>query len=131
MKNIYLIMWVAASMIVSSVAWAADPADHSAYHPDASASIEAPLGMMQGMQEKMMTAKTPEEREAMMMRHQKMMHGCMSMMHRDMDQGGAGKMKSGMFSEMMERNKKMEQKMEHMERMMNMMMDRLPPAVNK
>ena len=42
--------------------------------------MQSMMKSMQEMHQKMMAAKTPEERTALMQEHMKMMHGCMAMM---------------------------------------------------
>jgi len=101
--------------------------DHSATAPvkvDAP-SIDNQMKMMQEMHQKMMAAKTPAERAALMKEHMEVMQKGMAMMGQ-MHAGGAapgpgmGKAESGMpaQSEMMMR------RMDMMESMMQMMMDR-------
>lgn len=122
-------------------------ADHAQHHPGATVSAPVtaqPAGArpamspeqtvvmdkhMKAMQEthqKMMSAKTPEERQAAMAEHMKMMHeGGMPMMK----MGGDAK---GMQCGMMGGNSAMmEQRMAHMESMMQTMMERLPAAPAK
>lgn len=83
---------------------------------------------MRAMHDKMMGAKTPEERSALMADHMKAMQGGMAMMA---GMGGAGQdsMKSGTTSDMATHHQMMEKRMEMMETMMQMMMDRMPPPV--
>lgn len=78
-------------------AMAADPKEqdtHAQHQAEAAAAVpsqpsaDAMPSMMKSMHEmhqKMMAAKSPEERAALMQEHMKIMHGCMAMM------GGAGK----------------------------------------
>ena len=64
--------------------------DHAAHHPADAAATPAPstdryaaqMKTMQEMHQKMMAAKTPEERAALMQEHMKAMQGGMSMMCR-------------------------------------------------
>ncbi len=103
----------------SSLPGGKDADEHAAHHPkDATATSAAPAGydqqmkMMQEMHQKMATARTPEERAAMMKDHMKTMQDGMAMM---------GRMRGGMMG----------QRMDMMEMMMQMMMDReamKPPA---
>jgi hypothetical protein len=108
-------------------------ADHKAHHPSASASASvmaktAPAGdkagmakmddkmkMMQEMHQKMMAAKTTEEKQAMMAEHMKAMKEGMGMM--------ADMKKQPMSAA--DKQKAMEKRMEMMETMMHMMMDRM------
>ena len=158
MQIIRPIVAVATSLIFASAAWAADPVDHQAHHPaPGSASEKASkvqsgkaskpstasmtamkpstkkmddqLSMMRGMHEKMMSAKTPEERSALMEEHMKTMQGGMAMMGNMANMGAdaPSKMKGDMqvdtgMCQMMEK------RMEMMETMMQMMMDRMPAA---
>ena len=139
-------------------AFAAAPPEHSHDHPAAKgankgapskASKEALSGMdarmrdMQAMHEKMMAARTPEERSALMAEHMKSMRDGMAMMDKaggmgmgmgmnmgmkkDGGAGGGMDMKkgggAGMSHEMMEK------RMDMMQQMMKMMMERTA-AVN-
>lgn len=58
--------------------------DHAAHHPAAAsapaARYEQQMRMMDDLHRKMMAAKTPEERQALMAEHMKAMQGGMSMM---------------------------------------------------
>ncbi len=140
------------------------PADaHAAHHPDASANMpmaamESRMKAMQEMHQKMMNAKTPEERQALMADHMKAMQDGMDMM-KDMSgvrgmggmggtsdmaasggktpmsgmgggMGGMGGMTEGkgMPADMAKHHQMMAQRMNMMQMMMEMMMDRMPPA---
>ncbi len=78
---------------------------------------------MQAMHDKMMAAKTPEERNALMTEQMKLMQDGMGMMGR-MGPGAMG----GMPGDMEARQGMMEQRMDMMQSMMQMMMDRTAPA---
>ena len=78
---------------------------------------------MQAMHDKMLAAKTPEERNALMAEQMKLMQSGMGMM----GQMGQGAM-AGKPSDMAARQGMMEQRMEMMQSMMQMMMDRVAPA---
>lgn len=101
--------------------------EHAGHHPDAqpSASVPAMPGMpermkaMHEMHDKMMSAKTPAERQALMADHLKAMQDGMAMM-KGM---GGGK---GMPADMSQRHQMMEGRMEMMQMMMEMMVQRLP-----
>ena len=82
---------------------------------------------MQEMHDKMMAAKTPEERSALMAEHMKTMHEGMGMMK---GMGGMTGPKSPP-SNMAERQTMMEQRMDMMQTMMEMMVDRLPQTPAK
>lgn len=107
--------------------------DHAAHHPGGAASAAAPTptavapaGMdmqmktMQAMHEKMMTAKTPQERQALMVEHMKTMQDGMAMMN-GMKGGSAP-------ANLAERQRTMEMRMDMMQSMMQMMMDRMPES---
>ena len=113
--------------------------DHSAHHPantPAASATEMPAagkmdkgqmaGMdmkaMQAMHEKMAAAKTPAERQALMVEHMKLMQDGMAMM-KSMGAMQGGK---GMDADMGARQQMMEKRMDMMESMMQMMMDRMP-----
>ena len=106
--------------------------------PEHSAKMDAQMKTMQGMHEKMMAAKTPEERSKLMAEHMKAMQDGMAMMG-GMSGAGMGDMKGkgdmkgmpGMTGDMGARHQMMEKRMEMMQTMMKMMMDRLPAAPTK
>ena len=100
--------------------------------PDHMAKMDAQMKTMQGMHEKMMSAKTPEERSKLMAEHMKTMQDGMAMMG-GMSGSGMGDMKSmpGMAGDMGARHQMMEKRMEMMQTMMKMMMDRLPATPAK
>ena len=99
--------------------------------PAPMAAMEPRMEAMQDMHQKMMGAKTPEERQAMMAEHMKAMQGGMAMM-KDMHggmQGMAGMGDSkGMPADMAKRHQMMTDHMATMQMMMDMMADRMPPA---
>ena len=92
--------------------------------PEHKAAMQAQMTTMREMHAKMMNAKTPPERQALMAEHMKAM------------QGGMGTMKGmaamhdakGMPPEMAEHHKTTGQHMEMMQMMMDMMAQRMPPA---
>ncbi len=98
--------------------------------------MEPRMKAMQDMHQKMMNAKTPEERNALMADHMKAMQGGMSMMKGMGAMDGKGSMEGmgamadakGMPADMAMHHKMMEQRMTMMQMMMEMMMDRMPPA---
>lgn len=113
-------------------------ADHQAHHPDGAASapvarppagvpadMDARMAAMQEMHRKMMAAKTPEERQALMAEHMKAMQGGMGMMRQMRADRGGG---AAMPADPRTRMDAMEQRMDMMQLMMEMMMDRLPAA---
>ena len=101
--------------------------------PEHSAKIDAQMKTMQGMHEKMMAAKTPEERSKLMAEHKKTMQDGMAMMEGMSGGAGMGGMKGmqGMSGEMGTRHQMMEKRMEMMQTMMKMMMDQMPAAPAK
>lgn len=120
--------------------------EHDAHHPAAEAApkvdpakFDQQMKTMQEMHQKMMAAKTPAERAALMKDHMKAMQDGMAMMGQmgggmpmmgpkgggmRMQGGGMSWMPGGMQQDMMQR-------MDMMEMMMQMMVDReavVPPA---
>ena len=92
---------------------------------------------MQAMRDKMMNAKTPAERQALMDEHMKSMHEGMAMMKGMKDMKGMGGMhgKAGMPGmsgmkdmpmDMSKHHQMMEMRMDMMQTMMEMMMQRMP-----
>ncbi len=137
------------SATLSTATWAAIDGQHDSHHPAAKtpgqvaqAQTSPPamgMGMragsaphghadqmksMQQMHDKMMAAKTPEERNALMAEQMKLMQSGMNMM------GGMSGMGSGAAAgkpaDMAARQGMMEQRMDMMQSMMQMMMDRSP-----
>jgi hypothetical protein len=84
--------------------------------PDQMARMDAQMKTMQGMHEKMMNAKTPEERSKLMAEHMKTMQDGMAMMD-GMSGAGMGGMK-GMTGDMGARQQMMEKRMDMMQMMM-------------
>ena len=112
---------------------AAKADEHAAHHPASAASAPAGAPMqdrmkaMREMHDKMMSAKTPEERQALMAEHMKAMQDGMQMMK---GMGGMGGMDAkGMPADMAQRQRMMEARMDMMQVMMDMLMQRmLPPG---
>ena len=120
-------------------------AEHASHHPAGAASAPASpradrMQAMREMRDKMMNAKTPEERQALMAEHMLAMQGGMLMM-KGMGGGmgggmgakpGAGPMggmgAQGMPDAMAQRQKMMEERMDMMQMMMDMMMQRMPAS---
>ena len=96
--------------------------------PNHMAMMDAQMKSMREMHEKMMNAKTPDERNKMMAEHMKSMQGGMAMMGGMGGMGGMGDMKGmqGMSGDMMAHHQMMAKRMEMMQMMMKMMMDRMP-----
>jgi hypothetical protein len=142
------------ALVLAGSAFAADTTDHDAHHPQgASAAAKAPavkaktskaeaaasnmapamammdtkIQSMHAMHEKMLAAKTPEARNALMAEHMKTMQDAMGTMG-GMQGIDAGGMKDNMPADMATRQQMMEKRMEMMESMMQMMVDRMPSA---
>lgn len=97
---------------------AASPAAHA----ESMAAMDAHMKSMHDMHDKMSHARTPEDRQALMAEHMKLMHEGMAMMDGMHGMGPA---------ETPERMKMMEKHMEMMHSMMQMMMDQMAPAPTK
>jgi len=85
--------------------------------PERMAAMDGQMKTMRDMHTKMMNAKTPEERQALMGEHMKAMQGGMGMMK---GMGGMGDSK-GMSADMAQRQPMMTQHMAMMQMMMDMM----------
>ncbi len=124
---------IASAMIACTTAPAmpmgSTPANNMAT-PERMAAMDAQMKAMRDMHTKMVNAKTPEERQAMMADHMKAMQGGMGMMK---DMSGMGSMgdPKGMSTDMAQHHKMMAQHMEMMQMMMDMTMQRMPPAPAK
>jgi len=142
-----------AATSIATASWAAGEVQHDSHHPATTAATATTqvaqatpatpgmgmgMGMggmaampghadqmnaMQAMHNKMMAAKTPEERNTLMSEHMKLMKSGMGMMGRM----GPGAM-AGKPDDMAARQGLMEQRMDMMQSMMQMMMDRTAPA---
>ena len=97
--------------------------------PDQMAKMDMQMKAMREMHEKMMNARTPDERNKLRAEHMKTMQDGMARMG-SMSGAGMGDMKS-MQGNMGAQQQMMEKRMEMMQSMMQMMMDRLPPAPAK
>jgi hypothetical protein len=126
----------AATLAVSSYSvLAATEAEHAGHHPaEKTAAVETTkydqnMSRMMEMHQKMQAAKTPEERNSLMKEHMASMQSGMAMM---------GEMKGGMSMPGAKKgsakgdkpmsHQSMQRRMDMMEMMMTMMMDREPPA---
>ena len=144
MKLVRPVSLAFALIAAAGPSWAAQHDQHEAHHPAASASAATSKSTpgkttpemarmanqrkaMQEMHDKMMAAKTPEERNALMTEHMKTMHDGMGMMK---GMGGMAAAKSPP-TDMAQRQAMMEQRMDMMQTMMEMMVDRLPPSPAK
>ncbi len=141
MKHIASLTLALALTTIGAQTWAAS---HGHAHPPAGAAsapaaksmpsksntamagMDAQMKSMQEMRDKMMAAKTPEERSTLMAEHMKTMKDGMAMMS-GMSSGGM----AGMQGDMAGRHQMMGKRMEMMESMMQMMMDRLPAVPAK
>jgi hypothetical protein len=94
--------------------------------PDQMARMDAHMQSMRVLHEKMMAARTAEERNALMAAHMKSMRDGMAMMKEMPAQGMRGM--PGMSAEMAGRHQMIEKQMQMMQSMMEMMMDRMQPA---
>ena len=140
MNRIPLLALVFAVSSLGTSAWAAPKDEHTGHHPAESApastskqvpakkessmaKMDAQTQAMPAMHEKMIAAKTPEERSALMAEHMKTMQDGMAMMN-GMPAGSMKPMKGHMSMH----HQMMEKRMEMMGASMQMMMDRSPPA---
>lgn len=147
MKLTHTLTLIASVALFAVTAQAAEKVDHKAHHPAASAAKSSPMpttdsaanksamskmdsqmATMRDKHEKMMKAKTPEERMALMAEHMKTMQASMAMM-KDMHGSEKMNMKAGMNADMAACHSMMEKRMEMMESMMQMMMDQMSPAM--
>jgi hypothetical protein len=116
----------APSMPMMPMAKAATPGTPP---PDHLAHLDTQTKAMQAMHEKMMAAKTSEERNALMAEHMKSMQDGMKMMEGMAKPGMAGMQgMGGMSADMSAHHAMMEKRMTMMQTMMKMMMDRMPAA---
>jgi hypothetical protein len=106
----------------------------SASAPAAASAMEDRMKNMQAMRDKIMNAKTPAERQALMDEHMKTMHEGMAMMkgmqgmQGMQGMGGMSGMKDMPMKDMAKHHQMMEMRMEMMQTMMEMMMQRMPGA---
>lgn len=145
-RSLSIIAAISVSSLVAS-AWAATEDQHDSHHPAATAAAQVAqaasngnsmmgrgrmstmpgyseqMKAMQVMHDKMMATTTPEERNALMAEQMKLMQNGMGMMNQ-MVQGAM----SGTPSDMAAREGMTEQRMDMMQSMMQMLMDRMPPA---
>ena len=117
---------------------AAKADEHAAHHPAGAASappaaatsMQDRMKAMREMHGKMMSAKTPEERQALMAEHMKAMHEGMSTMkvmggmHGKPDASGP----KPAPMDMARHHQMMERRMDMMQTMMDMMLQRMPGA---
>ena len=103
--------------------------------PDHLAHMDTQIKSMQAMHDKMMSAKTPEERSKLMSEHMKSMQDGMKMMEGMASPGMSGMQgmqgMQGMHGGMGAHHAMMEKRMAMMQTIMKMMMDRIPDASRK
>ena len=136
MPSLHTLAALSAAAFITLGASAATPPkakDHPVHHPAASASsptadMDGPMKAMRDMRDKMMNAKTPEERQALMADHMKAMQDGMQTMKGMGGMGSMGGKTSGksMPPDMAKHRQTMGQRMDMMEMMMEMMMQRAP-----
>ena len=133
MRPILTLLTAATLAISGGSVLAATDAEHAGHHPaEKAAAVDTTkydqnMGRMMEMHQKMQAAKTPEERAALMKEHMASMQSGMAMM---------GEMKGGMSmpgakkgsakGDMPMSHQSMQRRMDMMEMMMQMMMDREP-----
>ena len=145
MKPIHTLGLALVMTNLGTSAWAAGATQHDAHHPAGTTSasksmakkassdmsaMNAQMKTMEEMHDKMMAAKTPEERTALMTENMKTMQDGMTMM-KGMSAGSMGDMKSMQKSDMAAHYQVMEKRMDMMQSMMQMMMDRMTPPAGK
>ena len=145
MKTVSTISLALALVAAASPNWAAQHDQQKAHHPAGSpqmskampgkttpemARMANHMKAMQEMHDKMMAAKTPEERNALMAEHMKTMQEGMAAMKSMGGMSGMAHAKA-MPATMAQRQTMMEQRMDMMQSMMEMMADRLPQTPAK
>jgi hypothetical protein len=149
MKSIHKYALAMTLAAAAPLLYAADANDHTAHHPENAPAASAPaapskptntakavneqsmkmdaqMKTMREMHDKMMNAKTPEERKALMANHMKAMKDGMAMMSGmsgDMMGGAAKGNKPTSPQAMQQQMNMMQKKMDMMQTMMPMMMD--------
>ena len=152
MKLVRPLSLALALIAFGAPSWAAQHDQHKGHHPAGSASapvskatsskpnpqiarMDTQMKAMAAMHDKMMAAKTPEERSALMAEHMQVMQEGMSTMNAMATPGisGTGGMggMGGMQGDMAAHHQMMDKRMEMMQAMMQMMMNRLPAAPAK
>ena len=153
MKRTHSLALALALSAIGAPAWAVGEAQHDTHHPAGTAGtaaksapgksspdmtrMDTQMKAMREMHDKMMAAKTPGERNALMAGHLKTMQESMRMMNATFPSGMGGMqgdkmggmkedMKGGLKGGMAARHQMMEKRMDMMQSMMQMMSDRLP-----
>ena len=132
-KAMKLVVGLSALAVVLSAGCSSMPGsaskeaeEHAAHHPEgtAAAGYDQQMKTMQEMHQKMAAAKTPEERAALMKDHLKTMQDGMGMMGQMSGGMMGGKAMEGGRGPMSVDPEMMKRRMDMMEMMMQMMMDR-------
>jgi hypothetical protein len=143
MKLVRPLSLALALVTVGATPWAAQDDQHKAHHPARAASAPASKPMtgkpsmqialmdtqmkaMGEVHDKLMAAKTPEERNALMAEHMQAMQDGVTMMN-----GMAARGMNGMKGDMAAHHQMMDKRMEMMQATMQLMMDRLPQSPAK
>jgi hypothetical protein len=142
MKTSHTLLAISTALLLTACASPSAPvtgatsaakADEHNAHQAAAVASTAPTAMqnrlkdMQSMRDKMMNAKTPAERQALMNEHMRTMHEGMATMNGMKGMGSMPGMKD-MPMDMAKRHQMMEMRMDMMQTMMEMMMQRMPGA---
>lgn len=124
---------LSSSLVLAGCATGPKEEDHAAHHPPGAVTadpaaptpgqMDSMMKSMQEMHDKMMAAKTPEERAKLMQEHMKVMRDGMAMMGQ-MRAGQGGMGMGAMGGEKSMDPEMMGKRMDMMEMMMQMMMDR-------
>jgi hypothetical protein len=143
MKLVRTLSLALAFAAAGAFAWAAEDVHHPAGAASGTASqampgksssdmtrMDAQMKAMREMHERMMAAKTSDERNALMAEHMQAMQEGMAMMN-GRSPGGMGGMKGGMKGDTVAQHQMLEKRMDMMQATMQMMMDRLPAAPAK
>ena len=93
-------------------------------------NMDDQMKAMREMHQEMKAARTPEERNALMAEHTKMMQAGMGLMS-EMPSGGTGGVFGEITSDLIVRQQIMEKRMQMMQSLMQMMIDHLPAAPAK
>lgn len=140
MKLAHALSFAFVATILGAPAWAAQDDSHNpaaaAIAPDSKAVpgkpslqialMDTQLMAMGEVHDKMMAARTPEERNALMPEHMQAMQDAATMMNGMTARGMAGKK-----GDMAAHHRMMDKRMEMMQATMLLMMDRLPAAMAK
>ena len=101
------------------------PRAHESMAQESMDKMDNEMKAMQEMHEKIMNAKNPEERKALMAEHLKAMQSGMMMMSDTSKMCSMEKSDAMLHSEMITEHKMMEKRMQMMEAMMQMIVDRI------